>query len=202
MFCFQRTQNAGRNAEYATRADFCRIFEKDMKPLYLLAFLLTGNHASAERCFVASLEDIKGNAVFKEWARSWSKWIVIKQAIQTVFSTTDPTKETRECWNSALHNSKASAAVDAVTRLATLERFVFVLSVLEEYSDRKCCVLLSCTLQTLVQARIQALRKVPALYPEFTVVAHQHLHPLVAALQTPGTDFISRQEVRDGLVVF
>lgn len=34
-------------AEYATHADFCKVFERDMKPLYLLAFLLTANHQDA-----------------------------------------------------------------------------------------------------------------------------------------------------------
>jgi hypothetical protein len=58
---------------YATRADFCRIFEKDMNHLYLLSFLLTGDHALAQGCFVRGLEDsAKGNPVFKECAQSWA----------------------------------------------------------------------------------------------------------------------------------
>src|SRR5215510_1726681 len=50
----------------ATREDFCRLFEAEMKPLYLLAFLLTANHAEAEQCFVSGIDDAaKGNRVFK-----------------------------------------------------------------------------------------------------------------------------------------
>jgi len=37
-------------ADYANRADFCEVFEKEMKPLYLLAFLLTADHKQAELC--------------------------------------------------------------------------------------------------------------------------------------------------------
>ena len=68
-------------ADCATREDFCRLFEADMKPLYLLAFLLTANHAYAERCFVAGIDDAaEGNTVFKQWARR----TVIKNAIRVV----------------------------------------------------------------------------------------------------------------------
>ncbi|HEV2728761.1 MAG TPA: hypothetical protein VGV15_01915, partial [Terriglobales bacterium] len=46
---------------YATHGDFCRIFEEDMNRLYMLAFLLTGDHSAAEKCFVRGMEDsVKG----------------------------------------------------------------------------------------------------------------------------------------------
>src|SRR5580700_12275377 len=58
-------------ASYATGADFCRIFKRDMNSLYLLSFLLTGDHAIAEKCFVRGLEvSSKSHPVFKKWAES------------------------------------------------------------------------------------------------------------------------------------
>ena len=51
-----------------------------------------------------------------------------------------------------------SAAIDNVTRLARLERVVFVMSVLARYSDRECSTLLNRTIQDIVDARLQALR--------------------------------------------
>ena len=174
MFAFRSKQKAGRHAECATRSDLCQIFERDAQPLYLLAFLLTANHASAEQCFVAGLEDaVKENAVFKEWAHSWSRWIVIRNAIRIVFATTVQNDEKRDMWLNARSDTQASAAMDAVARLAPLERFVFVMSLLEGYSDRKCCLFLSCTLESLMRARIQALRKLPSFDPALTKAAPQ-----------------------------
>jgi hypothetical protein len=43
MFAPRKLQIAGFRPGYAKRADFCEVFERDMKPLYLLAFLLTAN---------------------------------------------------------------------------------------------------------------------------------------------------------------
>ena len=70
---------------YATGADFCRIFQKDMNRFYLLSFLLTGDHSMAERGFVRGLDDSsKGNPVFKKWAESWARRTIIQNAIQMV----------------------------------------------------------------------------------------------------------------------
>src|SRR5215469_17201964 len=70
---------------YATRADFCRIFQKDMNRLYLLSFLLTGDHSVAEQCFVGGLHmSQEGNPVFKEWAESWARRAIIRNAIRMI----------------------------------------------------------------------------------------------------------------------
>ena len=68
---------------YTTSADFCRIFERDVNRLYMLAFLLTSDYASAQKCFVLGLEDSKnGNPVFKNWAESWARRSIIANAIR------------------------------------------------------------------------------------------------------------------------
>ena len=142
------------NTQYATRPDYCRIFQEDMRSLYLLAFLLTTNHARAEQCYVESMENvIKGSPVFRQWAHSWIKRNVIQSAIRMVFCE-PPGLQNREAW----HESPGGCVIDAVTRLVPRMRFVFVTSVLERYSDRECSRLLNCTVKDVIDARSQALR--------------------------------------------
>src|SRR5437899_10530307 len=74
-----------RAGEYATTDDFRRIYDENMSSLYLLAFLLTADHRSAERCFVSGLEDaVGGNPVFKEWAHSWARRVIIQNAVSLI----------------------------------------------------------------------------------------------------------------------
>src|SRR5260370_34646457 len=70
---------------YASSDDFCRIFYERTDELYQLSFLLTGDHEKAEHCFVSGLENsVKGNRVFKEWARSWARRAIIQCAVRVI----------------------------------------------------------------------------------------------------------------------
>jgi hypothetical protein len=145
-----------QSIRYASRADYCRIFQEDMRSLYLLSFMLTANHVIAEQCYLDSIEcAVNGNPVFKEWARSRCKRSVVKNAIRLVFSEGGQC-ESRDVWPEA----SVSSAINSVTRLGQLERFVFVMSVLARYSDRECSILLSRTVQDIVDARLAALRTI------------------------------------------
>ena len=76
-------KKVSRQEAYVTRADFCRIFEKDMNRLYLLSLLLTGDRTMAERCFVGGLHIAQeGNQVFKEWAESWARRAIIQRNVR------------------------------------------------------------------------------------------------------------------------
>ncbi len=80
-----KQQGHERASEYATCKDFQQIFKEDMAGLHQLAFLLTADQARAEQCFVAGLdESIRGNPVFLQWARAWSKRAIIQNAIKTM----------------------------------------------------------------------------------------------------------------------
>ena len=71
MFRLEKVGTASSRAGYAKRADFCELFEREMKPLYLLAFLLTANHQDAEKCFAAAVDEaLEEPALFKEWVGS------------------------------------------------------------------------------------------------------------------------------------
>jgi hypothetical protein len=136
--------------QYARPSDFCKVFHDDMRQLYQLAYLLTADPQKAEQCFVAGLENaMEGSPVFKNWAQSWSKRTVIKNAIRMIAplprrSGADPTQ-----WH----------ATNTVVKLEPFERFVFVLSVLESYPDRECASLLNCRKQDVVAARMRVLQQ-------------------------------------------
>ena len=159
----QRDSIHAQSFALATAADFCKVFEEDMSHLYRLAFLLTADHAKAEQCFVAGLEDARtGNAVFADWARSWSRRSVIKAAIQMITPLPGHTSGTADLWRSELPQSEAELSINALVKLHPFERFVFVLSVLESYPDRECANLLSCTKQDVRDARVRVLQHVRA----------------------------------------
>ena len=151
-----------QTTEYAKHADFCRIFAADTKSLYLLSFLLTGDRAMAEQCFVGGLEDsTKGNAVFKEWAHSWARRKIIENAIRMV----RPTPIHGNSSGDASHDRTVPLGTErpeikVVVELGAFERFVFVMSVLEGYSDYNCSLLLACTRAEVTAARTRALRDI------------------------------------------
>jgi DNA-directed RNA polymerase specialized sigma24 family protein len=149
-------------ADYANRADFCGVFEKEMKPLYLLAFLLTANRKQAEQCFASTVEEaLKEQAVFKEWARSWVKRTLIEKAIQIVSPVLDRPGEKRDLWSAGRRETPGQDQIDPVAKLAPLERFVFVMSILERHSHSDCALLLGCSMNKVAEARTTALRRLP-----------------------------------------
>jgi DNA-directed RNA polymerase specialized sigma24 family protein len=164
MTCLQNNHKREDNADrYATREDFCRVFREELDGLYQLSFLVTGDHEAAERCLLAGLEDCyQTNHVFKDWALSWAKRAIIRNAIREL-----QPRLHRDRWSSAeaafRHRRNTPNMrgghfkTEALLALEDLERFVFVISVLERYSDRDCAVLLDCSLPEVRQARTQAI---------------------------------------------
>jgi DNA-directed RNA polymerase specialized sigma24 family protein len=156
---FQREKLSDVHAYYASQADFCEVFEKDMKSLYLLAFMLTGNHQVAEQCFAATFEDTsRSQYVFKDWVRSWVTRSLIKNAINLLSPASLRSGEKAELWSAA---KDELCEINAVTQLKPLDRFVFVMSILERYSVRDCALLLGCSTTRVVRSRIRALRRLP-----------------------------------------
>ena len=144
-----------RAAEYANAQDFCRIFDSDMNSLYLLALLLTGDHEKARQSFVAGLEDAKNrNTVFKEWARSWARRVIVQNALRIVNPRPGGENATHLADRQRTYAERPQIA--AVLDLPPFDRFVFVLSVLEGYSDHECAILLNCTRRDVLDARIRA----------------------------------------------
>ncbi len=147
---------------FATSADFCRIFGEGMNSLYLLSFLLTADYSIAEKCFVCGLEDsAKGNTVFKEWAQSWARRTIIRNAIRMIKPrpTDGPlASPASDCGVGRVRTEPAEIA--SIVEVPAFERFAFVMSVLERYSDQECSLLLSCTRRNVMAARTRALRQI------------------------------------------
>ena len=151
--------------QYASWEDFRRIFSEDTNGLYQLSLLLTRDSVKAEQCFVGGLEDcVTGNSVFRDWARSWAKRAIIQNAIrelkprlvhsnsrlsETIFPNIDQVSSARG----------EHFEVDEVLRLEDFERFVFVMSVLEHYSEYDCALLLGCSVREIREGRTRALKE-------------------------------------------
>jgi DNA-directed RNA polymerase specialized sigma24 family protein len=161
-----RKQTVNRG-QYATVADFKRIFTEDVNSLYLLSLLLTGNPENAEQCFVEGIgESTKGNHVFREWARSWARRTIIQSAIRLI--------NPRQRSLTAMWTAGGARVMDevpivlhdevyAILDLAPLDRFVFVMSVLEHYSDNDCSLLIGCTRSEIAPARTRAMQRLVTL---------------------------------------
>ena len=157
---------ASNRGKHATSEDFCELFTKDVKGLYLLSFLLTANHEKAERCFVAGLDGcVNGNSVFREWAHSWARRVIIRQAVRMVAPHANPagplpgalrSEDERGLPGIALHDARLAR----VLALEDIERFVYVLAVLEGYPDQNCAVLLGISRQEVRETRSRAIERI------------------------------------------
>ena len=152
---------------YATAADFKQIFAEDVDRLYLLSLLLTGNHEKAEQCFVEGIaETTTANHVFKEWVRSWARRTIIQSAIRLVNPRVRSVNGNR---TSELGKVMAKVPIQlqdevrAILELAPMERFVFVMSVLERFSDHDCSILLGCARRDIVTTRIRSMQQLVTL---------------------------------------
>jgi hypothetical protein len=148
-----------RAKPYLTVTDFLRTFNEEMHSLYLLSFLLTADHDKAEQCLVSAMgECMEGIGVSMDWARSWARAEVLKHAIQMI----KPTPEHTDRVSFITLRRSATPAVDdpyaAILLLDAFERFVFVMSILEDQSDEECAILLSCSRRDVMMARLLALK--------------------------------------------
>jgi DNA-directed RNA polymerase specialized sigma24 family protein len=105
--------------------------------------------------------------VFKEWAGSWIKRRLIKTAIGIVSPASSRNCQKRDFWAAAQHDTQRECEIDAVTKLDPFERFVFVMSILERYSNWDCALLLGCSMNRVTHARMSALRRLPGLAAPF-----------------------------------
>ncbi len=147
---------------YATSTEFCRAFTDNMDSMHLLSFLLMGDLTRAEECFVSGLaECVTGSHVFRDWAQSWARRTIIQNAIRMLAplkghsAVADVSSDSVSC-NFAC-TPEAGYTIRSILRLKDFERLVFVMSVLEEYSNQDCAVLLGCSRQDIGEARMQAL---------------------------------------------
>ena len=161
--------------DYARHEDFCAIFRNHLDRLYLLALILVGDELIAEKCFLAAFDSCaEESRVFRDSALSWSRRSVIKNAIRIVLPASG--NSSHQCLvgkRNSLDLDK-NGPLECVQDLLPFDRFVFVMSVLERYSDRECALLLGCSFTDILPVRIRALQQISRIeknYPVHTSAA-------------------------------
>ena len=151
-----------RSRAYAASSEFCTAFTEHMASMHLLSFLLTAEPTKAEECFVCGLGDcVEGSYVFRDWAQSWARRTILQNAIRLLAphknhsTVAEAPSEPVSC--SFGRTPEAGYAIGSILRLEDFERFVFVMSVLEKYTDQDCSVLLGCARQDIAETRMRAL---------------------------------------------
>ena len=175
-----------RPNEYATAEDFRLVFSEGVNDLYRLSFHLTRGHEKAKQCFDSAREDCgRANRVFKDWAHSWAKRAIIQNAIRA--SRPRPSNAGSSsfavppCCGDVPSGGDGQFEFGAVLALEDFERFVFVMAVVERYSEHECALLLGCARRYIEQARTQALAQLTnsrqsLLSAEMHFEEVQHVH--------------------------
>ena len=172
----QKYKNA-RSHEYATSSDFCRIYVEQMNSLYLLSLLLTADPQKAEQCFLSGFdESVSIKSVFKERAHLWARRSIIFQAIRLLCPRPNDENESNEArpWpliGRVPGNVPGTIRAEVlaypnfarIIGLNAFERFIFIMSILEKYSDQECSALLGCFRRDVISARTAAIRRLANL---------------------------------------
>jgi hypothetical protein len=150
---------------YATVEDFERVLRENMGGLYVLSLLLTGNRREAKQCFVGGLETcVRANPAFREWAHSWTKRIIIGNAIRELKPRPTPAGPSlpdavSPCIEQLSGDRDMHFRFQALLALEDFVRFVFAMSVLEHYPVHDCALLLGCTDREVCEARARAFAR-------------------------------------------
>jgi DNA-directed RNA polymerase specialized sigma24 family protein len=136
--------------EYASKEEFGSVFECERVSLQTLALSLTVNSEAAKRCLIVAFREcIASSSVSKGWVLSWARRAVIRNAISLVmrpegqsFVNTNDDADNGLIAFSPDDSLGAIATSEPILDLPELDRFVFVICVLERYSIHDCALLL------------------------------------------------------------
>jgi len=161
MFSNGKQALSDRRGQYAMPGDFCEAIHKHMKDLYLLAFVLTADHATAEQCFVKAVgECMEEKSVFKEWTFAWAKRVIVKKAIELIFFEGKGKASTPDVLVAGEDSPGSETMpweIAAVAALRCSERFVYVITMLEGHSIWDCSLMLGCSRDEALNAQMRAL---------------------------------------------
>jgi hypothetical protein len=150
-------------SDYATHSDFCAVFLQDLDRLCLLALILTGDELRVEGCLLAALDSCEQrDRVFRQSAVSWCRRSVIKATIRSMSPAPWNSSRPYLVGNRSDPGLDQDASLKCIQELPPFDRFVFVMSVLERYSDRECALLLGCSCADIPAARIGAFQQMSA----------------------------------------
>jgi hypothetical protein len=149
-----------RATPYTTVTDFLKTFNEEMHGLYLLSFLLTADHDKAEQCLVSAMgECVEGIGLFMGWARSWTRGVVLKHAVQMIKPSPEHTDYVSFISLERAATPGETNPFATILSMEPFDRFVFVMSILEEQSDEECAILLRCSRRDVMVARLLALKR-------------------------------------------
>jgi hypothetical protein len=154
-------KTVSQRCEYARKEDFVEVFECEQAGLQRLALLLTANSQAANRCLMSAVREcIASSSVSKEWVLSWTRRVIIRNAISLVMGPEGQSFVNRNddaddgLVAFSRHDSVGViAGFESILDLPDFERFVFVICVLERYSIHDCALLLGKSPRDIVEAR-------------------------------------------------
>jgi hypothetical protein len=152
---------ASERCEYASKEEFTSIFECERRGLQKLALLLTANEEAAKRCLILAFREcIASGSVSKGWVLSWTRRVVIRNAIRLVMSpgTQSFVNTNRRADRGVIAFAPddplgAIAESESILDLSEFDRFVLVICVLERYSIHDCALLLGRSPRDIDEAR-------------------------------------------------
>jgi DNA-directed RNA polymerase specialized sigma24 family protein len=143
----KRENDRGR---YAGKEEFASLFESERMALQGLALLLTADSGAARRCLIRAFREcIASSSVSKDWVLSWTRRMIIRNAISLVkglggqsFVDMNDDADNGLIAFSPDDSLGLSATSESILDLPEFDRFVFVICVLERYSTHDCALLL------------------------------------------------------------
>jgi hypothetical protein len=150
--------------------DECQFLIFHMDAYYSLALLLTASEEDAESCFALAL-DMWSQACKAQYPRvedivhKSMKRALVDSAIEICHPVLGRMHDASGMYLSTASSASSSSPwIACILQLETFERFVFVLSVLESYSDQECAELLDCQPEEIADARVQAFLSMSAAW--------------------------------------
>lgn len=144
-------------SRYATAEAFTALFRAEMSCMFHVAFLLTANLVSAEECFIAALDDcVRKDSVFLECAPAYARYAVIRRATKAI---SDRLQESPRSDTGQSETPTGPYKSDPLFLLPVFERAVFILCLLERFSDKQASLLLGATPEAVRRARIHGVER-------------------------------------------
>lgn len=146
---------------YVSVEEFVALFVSERAYLQRLALLLTADSRLASRCLRLALDQCGANScVLRGWAFNWARRMVIRNAIDLVircrrYLSAETIGDTDRGITISQDRDLISATVNGqwILGLPRLDRFVFVICVLERSSVRECAALLGKSLRDVNESR-------------------------------------------------
>jgi hypothetical protein len=147
--------------DYARKEEFVSSFERERINLRRLALLLTGNSEAAKQCLMRAFQDcIASSSVSKDWMLTWTRRMVVRNAIRLVMGTGGPplvnTNDDADNGPIPFFMDDAFGAIaepGSIVDLPDFDRFVLVICFLECYSEHDCALLLGRSPREVNEAR-------------------------------------------------